>query len=556
MTIYGEVANTRSTPQTEQAKPEQRPNNAGGFSFVVDKWTRLDRFLVLGAQEGTYYVTERKHIKGNVASLQECIAEDGLRTVARIVEISDAGRAPKNDPAIFALAVCAGAKDPKVRAAALAALPKVCRIGTHLFHFVADVEGQRRWGRSLRRAVSAWYTERSVESLALQVSKYQSRDKWSHKDVLRLAHPTAPTPAHDAVLRWVTRGAEGMAAESKRSKGIAKGALPPFIQAFEAIHSGSLSAAGAAALIREFKLPHECVPNELKGKPEIWEALLEGMGPTAIIRNLNKMTSVGLLAPMSKATQLVVGKLTDTQVLFQGRVHPLTMLFAQKTYASGRGLKGDMTWTPLREVVDALDEGFYASFQAIEPTGKRFYLGLDVSGSMSSFIANTSLSCREGAGAMAMVTARSEKLWHCAGFTAKNGQSSAWGSRGGTGMTVLNISPKQRLTDVTEELQRLPFGRTDCSLPMQDALEKKLEIDVFCVYTDNETYAGSMHPHQALEAYRQKMGIAAKLVVVGMEANEFTIADPSDSGMLDVVGFDAAAPGIIADFAATREVRT
>jgi 60 kDa SS-A/Ro ribonucleoprotein len=556
MTLYGQQASTLATPQTESARSNQRSNSAGGFSFIVDKWTRLDRFLVLGAEGGTYYVEEKKLIKQNITSLQECILEDGLRTVARIVEVSDAGRAPKNDPAIFALAVCAGATDPKTRAAALVALPRVCRTGTHLFHFVADVEGQRRWGRSLRRAVGAWYTERKVESLALQVAKYQSRDKWSHKDVLRLAHPTAKTPEHDAVLRWVTRGAEGMQAESKRGKGIAPDKLPPLIQAFEAIHAVGLSTAGACALIREFKLPHECVPNEMKGKPEVWEAMLEGMGVAAIIRNLGKMTNVGLLKPMSKATQFVCERLTESKALFAGRVHPLTVLFAQKTYESGHGLKGSLTWDPVREVVDALDETFYTSFQAVEPTGKRFYLGLDVSGSMSSAISATSLSCREGAAAMAMVTARTEKLWHCAGFTAKGGSHWSSYAANATGMTVLNISPKQRLTDVTAELQRLPFGRTDCSLPMQDAMKKGLEVDVFCVYTDSETYAGNPHPFQALKQYRQKMGIAAKLVVVGMAANEFTIADPTDAGMLDVVGFDAAAPGIIADFAASREVQT
>ena len=44
-------------------------------------------------------------------------------------------------------------------------------------------------------------------------------------------------------------------------------------------------------------------------------------------------------------------------------------------------------------------------------------------------------------------------------------------------------------------------------------------------------------------------GRRAKLIVVGMTATKFTIADPSDPGMLDVVGFDAAAPRVMADFA-------
>ena len=61
--------------------------------------------------------------------------------------------------------------------------------------------------------------------------------------------------------------------------------------------------------------------------------------------------------------------------------------------------------------------------------------------------------------------------------------------------------------------------------------------------------AGQIHPVQALRQYREATGIAARLVVVAMASNGFTIADPDDAGMLDVVGFDAATPALIADFA-------
>jgi len=90
---------------------------------------------------------------------------------------------------------------------------------------------------------------------------------------------------------------------------------------------------------------------------------------------------------------------------------------------------------------------------------------------------------------------------------------------------------------------------TDCSLPMLYALEHRLEIDLFLVFTDNETWAGTIHPDEALRLYRQRTGFGAKLAVVGMTSNGFSIADPNDPGMLDVVGFDAAAPAVIADFA-------
>jgi 60 kDa SS-A/Ro ribonucleoprotein len=81
------------------------------------------------------------------------------------------------------------------------------------------------------------------------------------------------------------------------------------------------------------------------------------------------------------------------------------------------------------------------------------------------------------------------------------------------------------------------------------ARKKGLEIDTFVVLTDSETWAGDIHPAQALRGYRRASGIDARLVVVGMVSNGFSIADPNDPGMLDVVGFDTATPQLISDFA-------
>ena len=97
--------------------PTQMRNSAGGYSWEADDWTRFDRFLILGAEGGTYYIGERDLVKQNHDAIVRCIKADGIRAVNRIVEVSDSGRAPKNDPAIFALALVAthgnvGAKAP------------------------------------------------------------------------------------------------------------------------------------------------------------------------------------------------------------------------------------------------------------------------------------------------------------------------------------------------------------------------------------------------------------------------------------------------------------
>jgi len=145
------------------------------------------------------------------------------------------------------------------------------------------------------------------------------------------------------------------------------------------------------------------------------------------------------------------------------------------------------------------------------------------------------ITCSMAAAAMAMIAARTEKNHLVVGF--------------GQNLMELDVTPKMRLDQVLSKVSRLNFGGTDCALPMIYAKQRKLDVDVFVVYTDSETWAGAEHPTQALRKYRQASGRNAREIVVGMEANPFSIADPSDAGQLDIVGFDTSAPQIMSDFA-------
>jgi 60 kDa SS-A/Ro ribonucleoprotein len=267
----------------------------------------------------------------------------------------------------------------------------------------------------------------------------------------------------------------------------------------------------------------------------------------AMVRNLGVMSKVGLLVEGSDAARIVVTRLHDREAVRRGRLHPLALLAALKTYGQGHGMRGGGRWTPMAQIVDALDGAFYHAFGNAPSTGQRMLLALDVSASMGAGVHGLPfLSCREASAAMALVTAATEPNHRFVAFTNGSLPSahSAFGLN--TGLTNLTISPRQRLDDVVRMTGALPFGGTDCALPMVEALKHRWEVDVFVVYTDNETWAGSIHPAQALREYREQMGIAAKLVVVAMASNGFSIADPNDAGMLDVVGFDTATPEVIA----------
>ena len=518
---YTAYFNRSKTPQSRRIpRTSQVPNSAGGYAWAVDRWTLVERFLILGSENGTYYIGEQKLTMDHARNLVAAIQADGERVVSMIVSVSVDGRAPKNDPAIFALALASATGDEKTRAAALLALPLVCRTGAHLLAFAAVSDGMRGWGRGLRKAVGRWYNAKAAEALEYQMFKYKQREGWSQRDLLRLAHPVPASEEHKTLYKWIV--------DEEVGEGLR------LVKASRELRN--LSVKEAAAKIREEKIPREAIPTELLNEALVWDALLDAMPMTAMVRNLGNLSKCGLLTAGSEAEAKVVAELGNVERVKNARVHPVAFLSALSTYASGRGLKGDGTWTPSAAVVDALDLAFYSAFANVKPTGKRLVLGIDVSGSMAgTHVAGlASLECRQAAGAMALVTLATER----------NAQVMAFD----TSSYPLTLSARQRLDDVVGILAKTGGGGTDCSLPIQYAIDRKIETDAIVIYTDSETWAGRMHPSQAMEQYRAKMRIPSKLIVVAMASNRFSVGDAADPRTLNVAGFDTTVPDVIAEF--------
>lgn len=503
-------------------------------TFTITDAQRLQRFLILGSEGGTYYATERRLTVDNAETVKRLAQDDakGLQAVRVVAEVSDAGRAPKNDAALLSLAVLIKFGTPAVRQSALEALPRVARIGTHLFHFLEYASAlEIGWGRGFRRAIGNWYTAKGELQLARQLVKYQSRDGWSNRDALRLAHPRPLNEEQQALFHWAVKGeGEGKRAwNPKTNPGIAH------VNAFEAIKKVT-GIKEAAQLIQDFSLPREAVPTQFLNDVGIWEVLLQNMGVEAMVRNLGKMTSIDLLGTFSDAESKVINKLLSVDDLKAARMHPIKLLMALLTYKKGAGVKGSLSWTPNARIVEALEKAFYLSFGTIVPTNKRILKAIDVSGSMTSgYCAGAEgITPRVASALMAMVTARTEPKYCFMGFSA--------------GFIPLDISPSMSLQEVVRYINSKPYSATDCALPMLWALNNRIPVDSFEVYTDSETNCHTMPPATALKRYQDQMGIDAKLVVVGMTSSNVSVADPNNSSTLDVAGFDTATPEIISDF--------
>jgi len=540
---------TRVTPQTQPVPgKEQIKSVGGGYVFKLDPWKQLERFILLGSSDGTYYVGERELTQENAAVVRACLALDPMRTVSTIVAVSTSGRAPKNEPAILALAIAMKTTGYKgfenARFLANQAVPQVCRIGTHLFHLADYVQALGGWGPATRWAFANWYLSKPVDDLAFQLIKYQQRDGWSHRDLLCKSHPNPTRWAKklggekenhdgaerlDALLGWVMDGKE-------------PGVVHPQIAAFDEAKrlTKKEDLKRLCDLVVGHRLPHECVPNEQKSHTELWEALVPSMGLTALVRNLAKLSSIGVLSPLGNvvgSTQAkILAKLVDASELRRQRVHPMSLLIALNQYQQGHGDKGKLSWTPVPSVVEALNDAFYLAFEAVVPSGKATLAAIDISHSMSAGIsAAPNLSCCAAATAMGMLALRTEPNAMALGFS-----DCVFG---------LTFGRSTRLDEAMRETTKRNGAGTDCSLPMRWALENKAKAEVFWVLTDSASWSGQIHPFQQLVQYREKTGIAAKMIVVSMVSTAETIADPADAGSMDVVGFDAAVPPVMADFA-------
>lgn len=526
-------AKAKATPQTQAIPGREKEmvrNNAGGVTFKLDIWGTLDRFLILGSEKPSYYANAQKITKDATKNLLVCIAEDGIKTVNRIIEISDSGRAPKNDPAVFALAVAAIHGNTETVAHAYQNLAKVCRIGTHLFQFVSVINEFGKWNAAAKRGVAKWYTDRQDHNLATQMLKYQQRDGWAHRDVLRLAHVKPLTDSQSAMFRYSVKGAEGVVEVVDK--------LPKLVHIVEELKHTKDKSRVINLINDNRSVSWEMIPTEYQRDTDVMSALIPGMGMTALIRKLGQLTNTGNIAANSHDLAMVISKLTDVEQIKGGRVHPITILNALNQYRKGKGDKGSLTWSPVKAVNDALDAAFYSAFDFIETTNQGYLLGIDCSGSMfgAQVVGASNLTAAQVAAVMALAVAKREPNHYIMGF-------------GGRSMGTLPIKPDMPLGDVMQIIQRFNWGSTDCSLPMEHALQHKIEgVDKFCIYTDNETYAGRRQPVEALRAYRNKHVHDAKLIVCATSVTNFTIADPKDPGMMDIVGFDSAAPALIQGF--------
>jgi 60 kDa SS-A/Ro ribonucleoprotein len=521
----------KSDKATEKGSPKQVRNNAGGYSFKVDAWNRLDRFLIIGTDGGTYYTKQQDLTKQNLDAVKALLAENPQEVIRRTVDVSVNGRAKSNSQALFVLAL-AMQLELNDKEFIKEAVLKVARTFTHLAEYSMYLKNLGGGGRAKTDSIARWYTSKTDQQLAVQGVKYRNREGYTHRDLMRISHPKGINPALGSFLK----GEEFVVSE-----------VPSIVIGFEKVQHAR-SENEVVSLISEYGLPWEAIPTEWHKSLKVWRAIYDaGMGQTALLRNVTRFARLGAFKDLVFAKQYA-DKLKDQEAILKGRVHPINYLQAAIVHERGQlKLRNEgwgydykelvKDWETNPKVLNALQEGFYAAFGNLEPSNKRTVVALDVSGSMGAYANGIDLTCAEAGAAIAMFILRTEPYCEVRGFSNT--------------YKLIGLNENDSFSEVLRKTSNMPFRGTNAALPMEYAKQNKQEIDTFVVITDNEVNQGRQ-PFRALNDYRNATGIPARLAVFGMTANDFTIADPDDNASMDFCGFDSNAPRVLADFSAGR----
>ncbi|ERT09875.1 TROVE domain protein [Lyngbya aestuarii BL J] len=523
---YNFFVSQNKTPQNQPLpgrKAEMTQGRSGGWMFKADIWQILRRCLLIGTANGAYYAGKHELTQEFVDTIQLAIEADPRRVADEILYASD-GRSINNSAPILALVLLSIGETPEAKLAFTEIFPQVVRTGSHFYEWLSYTKALRGFGKIVREAGKAWLTNEDVKGLAYQLLKYQQRQGFSHRDALRLFHVKPTTEDHNLLFNWVINGWDELPSQ------IPSEALKQ-IWWYEWLkrHPDQTHKA-----ISQGHLTHEMAAPVGKMDKRAWQLLFYEMPIGAMLRNLGSLTELRILTSKErKNIKRVAQVLNNREHLKKGRIHPIDVLKALKTYQSGGSLgKSQKTWTVVPQIVHILEKAVELSFDVIEPTNKVFLHAVDISGSMSwNTVYSIGLTCCEIATVMALVTAKAEKNYVIRGFS--------------TEFIDLGITAKDSLKTAMTKANNSNFGGTDASVAYNWMIRHKFKADMICFWTDNETWAGIKHTSRALAEYRQKINPNIKAVYVSLAPYNITLVDPEDGNSWDIAGFDPGTPRLI-----------
>lgn len=516
----------------------QVKNNAGGYVYEISPLEQVKRFCIIGSEGGTYYVDEVTLTEENAKNTVDLIKSGKGREVFDIAfEVIKKGLSNKVDHSLFVLALCVKYGDKNVRSLVYSNLNEICNIATHLFMFVSYVKSMRGIGRGLKNAISRWYLSKDNNRVMQQVLKYQNRCGLTHKNLILCSHPKTNDRYFNELFKYILDISNVSKEYNKEimtnllySNHYFEADYYPFVKNLSKFD-------GTKDIIEAIKVLHltrENIPTHFLNDVDVWKALIEKMPYIALVRNLSKISALGILDDFSPEVNKIVSKLTNKEAIKACKIHPIQLFFAIETYSRGCGFKGSLYWNVNRKVVEVLKEALEYSFDNLEKSNKNICFAIDVSSSMNSPLPNSNITANNVARMLGYIYSKTNDNVKYLEFDRDCRQPVIKGTSYSD--FVSSFSNRGGCTNLSSALIRT-----------LEYIEEGYNIDGIVIVTDNETWCGS-HPIETLRNIR-KINSNFKMITLSTTATKFSsVPTNNDRNILDVVGFSADCISVVNQF--------
>lgn len=524
------------------------------------------RFLCLGSKDNVYRSNAQhsKFSRNDVPFIERLIADRGIEVLDWINDVSVNNKACRQEPTMFAYAFCMVHGDEDVKNYGYQMLSNICRIPTHLFQFQNYCEelnmqknNKSGWGRRHRMGISKWYNNFADKApkLAHLVTKYKKRSKWNHRDIVRLAHVKPQNERIRTILKFIVNKEmddvitlhdslkiddrdDKIVKEQKEQHTEVKKFLRAVVDAKNCEDKMQL-----IELITEHGLAREHIPNSFLSEKEVWRVLLRTMPLTAMIRNIGKMTQLGIFEDehASFFVNLVREKM-NSEVLQKAKVHPMKILFALKQYNEGKGDQCRLDWRPSHAITTIFEKAFIDSVRLQPRTDKRYLLAVSVSGEMNKKLVGSPLTASEAAGAMVHTIVKQNDRVETLLF--KNNLERPY---------ISTINPDDNLNSIKRKLDILSSSKGH-HINFSTWARDNNNFDVIMIFTDTLKGEGDSRVAEPFDYFCQSHGVGAPnhvrviVAMTGKPSDQVDDVEPRDGQTLHVIGFDPSTPQIINSF--------
>ena len=494
--------------------------------YPVADYRFVERFLVLGHERGTYDAPALDVREVPTPALDRWLAEDGVRVVRDAAAFLTSGRAYRPEPALHVLARAITAGPAAAREEALALLPAAVRTSGQLFSLLRFVRGRTPWSGPLKEAIGTWYATRSTAELATLIVRAPAEGAWSHREALRAVRPKPPTPAHEALFRWLVDGTPPNGAIDDRGLEL--------VAAFARLQETTAQPV-ARVLVERWPILREVLPAGWHQDRRIIEAIVATLSGEGLVRWVLRLAEHGVLGANDPAAVLLVRRLAALDTSARAALPPFLTLSAWATVryqaATGQtpptGLEG-LLYDLFHEAMAGLPRSTDPLVVAIDPAASTALDGLP---------ACPGLDPRTALAALAMLAVACCRRPRLVAF--------------GPQLEPLELGAGAELRSLLGRLERIPAGTVDGSAPIEAALADDQGTETFLILSGTRPADRALAPEAVLQRYRAETRSEARWIGVSVGRERLAASPPLSLDALEVHGFDLTVPALLTDLLRT-----